>query len=205
MPKQPFEYSENKDGQTIHIRKPSLCYLDQFVGLTCAGDLLNLKLFPNAKEITESMAAYAALRKRLEARLSEPLSVLVVGDGSTPRTGALIAFRSRWNVTSVDPNINPKNLNLPISRLRVCKGKVEELEYALAPGAMDIVVAVHSHAKILPLGRLLTVEIPCCHEPMGPPSLKTEEYWDWGIHSERRQVLIYNPAAWATGGCLVAA
>lgn len=35
-----------------------LHYIDDFLGLDCASRLLDLKLFPNSKEITESMACW---------------------------------------------------------------------------------------------------------------------------------------------------
>lgn len=41
-------------------------YLDEFVRCRCAPDLLARKLFPNAKEVTESFAAYAAVRKHAD-------------------------------------------------------------------------------------------------------------------------------------------
>ena len=37
---------------------------------------------------------------------SDPnINVVVVGDGRTPRTAALISVMSRWNVTSIGPNL----------------------------------------------------------------------------------------------------
>ena len=43
----------------------SLTYLDQFMSYQCASFLMDLRLFPNAKEITESMACLSAVDKHL--------------------------------------------------------------------------------------------------------------------------------------------
>jgi len=82
-----------------------LDYLDRFLRWECGLMLQELALFPNAKEITESVACLQALEKHGAAPLSEANTLCaVVGDGSTPRTAALLAMRSKWRrVVSVDP------------------------------------------------------------------------------------------------------
>lgn len=96
---------------------PNLGYLDQFVQLTCAPAMLRLRLFPDAKEITESMACVHAVRQHLRILECEPASghggrgcsaIVVVGDGFAPRTGAIMAFLfggAGWDVYSVDPEL----------------------------------------------------------------------------------------------------
>ena len=87
-------------------------YLDQFLQLKCAPDLLAMGLFPNSKEITESFACWTAVRQHILPRLAPSTSktdrqnaIIVVGDGMTPRTGALCAFlsKSQWQCFSIDP------------------------------------------------------------------------------------------------------
>lgn len=81
-------------------------YTDELLTLRSAPQLLALRLWPNAKELTESFACFAAAREQL-ADLFSPddpsVTVVVVGDGLTPRTAALFAFRTRWKAISIDP------------------------------------------------------------------------------------------------------
>src|SRR5579872_7431860 len=51
---------------------PALRYLNEFTKLKCAPDLLAWGLFPNAKEITESLGAYNAIRKHIRWDLGDP-------------------------------------------------------------------------------------------------------------------------------------
>lgn len=94
-----------------------LKYLDLFMRWDCGPDLLHIGLFPNAKEVTESMACLTAMDKQLTVRFSEEGTLcIVVGDGSLPRTAALIAMRTKWRrVISVDPDL----AGLPIAS---CQG-----------------------------------------------------------------------------------
>jgi hypothetical protein len=196
------------------IRVPTPGYLNEFLSLKCAPDLLKAQLFPNAKEITESQAAYHAAVKVLGVKaLADPsIRVLVVGDGSTPRTGALFAFRSKWQVTSVDPALtkHPRTPGVEkmarqweplVHRLTVLPMKVEEMPAMPSTGSPVIVVAVHSHASLsaaldrLPLSiPFLAIAIPCCiPQRIGlPPS---DEWEDWGIWSPQRTVKVWDLGA----------
>src|SRR6185295_14541542 len=63
----------NNLSNTSHLSKPpgkeiamsDHRHINEFFRLDCAPDLLRLRLFPNSKEITESMAAYHAVRWQL--------------------------------------------------------------------------------------------------------------------------------------------
>ena len=167
-----------------------------------------LKLFPNAKEITESMAVYNTVRKHLQKDFplnDSNITCLVVGDGYKPRTGTLFAFRTNWNVISVDPNMLKNKLTTfetdkinNIDRLSIFKCRIEQLNHL--PNLIDskkvLVVCVHSHAKLTACveklkGKEITIiSMPCCV----PDDLKIEpdiSYDDWGIHSEKRRINIY--------------
>jgi len=80
-------------------------YLDRFLKWDCSPTLLGMGIFPNAKEITESMACYSAADERLGFKFADPGTLcVVVGDGATPRTAALFATRTKWRrIVSVDP------------------------------------------------------------------------------------------------------
>lgn len=107
----------------------SMRHLDRFLGWGCAPTLLELGVFPDAQEVSESMAMLWALESRVMppsaakaaagdkgattsaggrlAGLSfrtEGAVAVVVGDGATPRTACLLAMRSRFRrICSVDP------------------------------------------------------------------------------------------------------
>ena len=80
--------------------------VDRFLSLDCGHELLRMGLFPNAQEISESMACLQAAIEHLEGVVSlkdADVVAVVVGDGRTPRTAALLAMRTQWTVLSVDP------------------------------------------------------------------------------------------------------
>jgi hypothetical protein len=166
-------------------------YLDDFIALKCAPDLLALKVFPNIKEITESQSAYYAC-KRLFRPTDESVTAVCVGDGSTPRTGALLAFRTKWNVFSVDPALARKaDEYSSVQRLTVVPKKIEDFE--LHTDGPMLIVAVHSHAKLsVCLSKLSgtsvhVVSMPCCY----PDDIKQspdKHKADYGIMSPKCDV-----------------
>lgn len=182
-------------------------YIDEFIRLSCAPDLLALKLFPNAKEITESLGAYNAVRQHLWLNFGDSsICVLVVGDGVVPRTAATFAFRSRWTCYSVDPRMRDNRWDLKVQRLHVFRAKVLP-ENGWAPPihcnvfSQCILVAVHSHASLsasIQAARMLStnvsvVSIPCCvkHDYHAMPN---HEYDDWSIASPERRVSVWRQA-----------
>lgn len=102
---------KNATQPVFEIKATDLRYLNEFTKIAAAPDMLLQKLFPNAKEITESFGAYHAVRKHLTGfiPLNAPdVHAWFIGDGSTPRTAATFAFRSAWQCHSLDPGLNPK-------------------------------------------------------------------------------------------------
>lgn len=197
----------HKNEVVIRAKIPDLRYFNHFLDLSCAPDLLAAKVFPNAKEVTETMGAFQAILKYIQAQkradLSNPNIVcLVPCDGSTPRTGAMIACRSRWHVLSIDPQVKPPGQE--INRLRCLRMTTEEFclsnETPLGDGPV-VCVAVHPHVKIDQLvaicekvtsGPYTIIAIPCCVAIEDHPKLKRiAEYDDWGIHSPKRRVLVF--------------
>ena len=84
-----------------------LRYIDEFVRLSSAPTMLELNLFPNSKEISESMAMWEAYRKFLAkhcADFTDEDAFIAVGDGATPRTAALFAFLGKGGTCfAIDP------------------------------------------------------------------------------------------------------
>jgi len=175
-------------------------HVDEFVKLKCSPVLLELGLFPNAKEITESMAAFHAVRKFLvnrgilgeKALKRDDITVLVPGDGHVPRTGALFAHRSNWRVVSVDPCMRDRDYKT--KRLTAIRDKVENIE--VVEDEVVIIAAVHSHAKLSESVKkakgkhVFVVSMSCCV----PDDLKwplIRGYVDAGVWSPENNVRVY--------------
>lgn len=195
---------------TNAIAKPMRSHINRFFGLKCAPDLIAWGLYPNAKEITESCAAFEAARNKLGLDTQDRRTmVLCVGDGSTPRTGAMFAVRSAWSVVSVDPQMrNPGQWASKITRLCPFACRVEDLGQLYYEGRFSraVVVAVHSHASLEASVRAVqlfphvdVIAIPCCVDQSldVPPDI---EYEDPGIWSPKRTVKIWRDVL-AQRGC----
>lgn len=171
-------------------------YLDDFLTLTCTPDLLALKLFPNAKEVTESQAMYwlvcDELAKRGVNRKDKDVVIIETGCGHKPRTSALFAYRSAWTCIAIDPVVDVGNYG---DRVLLCKMKDqrfvgEDIE-KITPFRVAVVVSVHGHGQPKALYDRLTqdrkaiFEMPCCK----PASLQRGRFKiDNGILSPKRTI-----------------
>ena len=173
-----------------------MSYMNEFIRLKCASDMLRFGLFPNAKEISESFGAYNAVRQHLRHldRGDPRVTMIAVGDGRTPRTAATFALRSAWQCHSVDPVLRPGGGH-DIDRLTLQRTRAENAT-VVATGPV-VIVAVHSHA-VLPAAVAMirgpctvdVVAIPCCV----PQKLEQEPdvtYTDQNILSPARRVLVW--------------
>lgn len=154
---------------TLQTQADSAKLLSRFVCYRSANLLLSAVSWGSdpPKEITESMSVVlAALDAAKEAgieRKDSSISCLVVGDGRSPRTGALVALLTGWEVTSIDPALRQVGPHPMVRRLFGVCGKLESYPLWRA----DIVLAVHSHASVaatraaLKPGGVL-VSMPCC-------------------------------------------
>lgn len=187
--------AECKYNNLYHDRTPNTAHLDRF--FAHPGRARIVRFFPNTKEVTESMAAFHAVNKHLHVdRGARDVTVVVVGDGHSPRTGALFAVSTNWEVWSVDPVMRMK-YDGAVDRLCVRSDKIEDTTpFDVAEGHV-IIVAVHSHgllrdavAKIKNSRRIDVVSIPCCV----PQVLDTQpvvKYEDTAILSPERTVLVW--------------
>jgi hypothetical protein len=151
----------------------------------------DVALYPNIKEITESAAAYHQLVRHCPNLLSSNALCLVVGDGCTPRTGALLSLLApSHQVWSIDPCMSLAYSETTLhtlkrhdrTNLHLHVGTVEEFveehrHTTLADAAFKqrsiLLVAVHSHAELgnyVPQIRAIVgdacalwlLAIPCC-------------------------------------------
>jgi len=173
-------------------------YLNEFIKYDkSARDMLALGLFPNAKEITESSSALNAVLSKLKFydRADPNVTLVSVGDGRTPRTAALFAFRTKWQCISIDPQLKQEKIpywEQNVERLKCYPNKVEDLDLCFKK---CVIVAVHSHADLHSTlqhirGEVRSmVAIPCCvsynHE------LKPKEFRDAGIWSPKNLVKVW--------------
>lgn len=185
-------------------------YMNEFIRCRSSIDMLELGLFPNAKEISESFGMFNAVRKVLGApSFADPkIAVYAIGDGSAPRTAATFAFRTNWQTFSVDPALTLKPKWRMIKRLVVLPQAVEHISIGCMPDlypAFDSVViaAVHSHADLTtshsvvkarhPKAKIHTFAMPCCvNQALGarPPD---EETRDMGIMSMHNLIKYWKP------------
>lgn len=176
----------------IRYTKKMMRHVSRFYGLRCAIDIVDRELFPNGKEITESMGAYFAVQNHLREYhpKDESVSLFAVGDGVTPRTAALFAFMTKWTCYSIDPLLREQDWN--VDRLHVVRKHVEDVKFH---GSKVIIACVHSHADMRATLKSITgeqrsmVSIPCCVSYNHIAADK--EYFDEGIWSPKNFVKVW--------------
>lgn len=179
-------------------RLSSMRYVSEALALKCAPDLLSQGLWPERsalKEITESFAAFNAVRRHIPwvDLKDRETTLVVIGDGATPRTAATFALRSAWDCHSIDPALSKKEF--AIRRLTVHRSKASDVRIW---AKQAIVVSVHSHASfeesvgcVEGAERMAYVAIPCCFAhtlAQRPPNV---EYTDTGILAPDRRVYVW--------------
>ena len=81
-----FTASKVKVG-TQELLPVSMKYLNHFFQLGCAATLLQMRIFPNAQEVTESMAMLSAIDAFVPVKFSASLVTCVCQVGSRPPEG----------------------------------------------------------------------------------------------------------------------
>lgn len=204
------DYTESADQVAVVLRRPTTRYFDQLLRMRCAEALIGNRVFPVAKEVTESFAVAAALLHRAGLDPRDPsFSLVVVGDGSTPRTAATLAMRSSWRCISVDPLLRPDVVDgwpTPVERLEVHPVKIQRLAAVLShPIGPCAVAFVHAHVRLAKAVESVeaaggdvsaVVSLPCCGYGADslPGFVLHERFDDWGIWSPHRQVSVWRPA-----------
>ena len=187
---------------------PSIRYLDDLAQLKCGPDMLALKLFPNAKEVTESFGAYSAAARymRRDLPLSDrSVTMVAVGDGRTPRTAATFAYRSAWKCYSVDPMLKANwHHSHGVDRLTCLPIMAEQVEPIRCEQA--VVVAVHSHASLPAAVRTVrpssgvvnVIAMPCCVEQWLDGCEPDVVYADPSVWSPQCTVMVWRgvESAW---------
>lgn len=111
------------------------------------------------------MSAYSAVRQYLHVHKTDHeetdgilsfrdknVLLLAVGDGCTPRTATLFAFRSAWRCVSIDPAMKSEGAWSSVSNLQTVKSKVQDVTIPVASGPDNfervVVVMWHCHVSI---------------------------------------------------------
>jgi hypothetical protein len=137
----------------------SMKYLDLFLQWSCCSPLLAMGLFPDGKEITESVGCLWAVKMHLEQSLKlsdHQVTCIVVGDGARPRTAALACFMTKWRrVISIDPAITPETMTEfeqvhRIDRLEMRPARMQDTVIEVDPEKDECVVIILPHAHVCP-------------------------------------------------------
>lgn len=176
----------------INVHRP-YAYLDAFVRLSKVGaPMVEGRQFSNAKEVTETMAAFSAATKVLgdAARGDASILALDIGSGKTPRTAEFVARSTLWRAIAIDPRLG--NRPARHERVELRRSRIEDT--SIVHDGTVVALCVHAHA---PLGavlgairapRLLVVAIPCC-EPYD--MLGGVEWDDYACLSPQRRVKVW--------------
>lgn len=166
-------------------------YLDELLRSAVGRRLIEARVFPNAKEVTESFGARRAVRPFADAfPPDDPDTVLVaVGDGTTPRTAATFALTTNWDCHSVDPRLRTKARWSTIDRLTLHRRQIEEVQLR---GERVVVVLVHAHVAAatalssVAAESVLLVSMPCCVAPGidEVPELRYRDPWVGSVENE---------------------
>lgn len=215
-----YSGSVTQHQQQLVLPVPNFHHIGYLWRLKCFPDIVTRNLFPNSKEVTESVGAVRAALALLHQRNAVATGgvCFAVADGITPRTGALFAFlTTNFKVHSVDPLMGKNDVDFlgvepkGIRRLNAHKCTLEDL--LLLHQEQDnsvkevVVLAVHSHAnldsyvptirQIYPNANVTIVAVECCLVQKLDGFSPNQEYQDWGIQSPKRTVKIWELPAGA--------
>jgi hypothetical protein len=147
----------------------SMKYLDLFFQWGCSTSLLAIGLFPDAKEITESVGCIWGIKSHFAKSLKlndHDVTCIVVGDGAKPRTAALACFMTKWRrVISVDPAITPETMKEfaekhQIDRLELRSARMQDTVIEIDPEKDKCVLIILPHAHVCPNAALAQLHFP---------------------------------------------
>lgn len=163
-----------KDPVSYNGKLYKASYVSSLPKLKCIPDLLELGIYPNIKEITEAMGMYYAViycLKQMNKRSDPSIDLISIGDGNTPRVGALFAYRSAFTCYSIDPALKLNEKYDKINRLHIIKDRIQKVGNVFKNERLKIVVHCHSHVNLDEAAKyidnvILTVAMPCCMEQL---------------------------------------
>ena len=198
----------NRNGEvSLTVPARHIRHIERFWRRRCALDLWRLGIFPDIKEVSEAEAMRHAMLKKLRMHeRAEGTTVLVAGDGRTPRLGALLAYTTSWTAISIDPVTRdewPESRRLHVIAKRVEDTTPEELRELCPDDTRRVVVAApHSHAQMddcvqlareaFPQARIDAVAMPCCvRQSVSDRASCEQRYEDLGVWSGKPVIQIW--------------
>lgn len=108
------------------------------------------------QELAESMAAFAAVREHVRgdggddvlAFGSRNIVLVAVGDGSTPRTASLFAFRTAWRCVSIDPALKTAGKWRDVSSLTLVKSRAQDVQVLVEKHERVVLIMWHAHVSV---------------------------------------------------------
>ena len=192
----------------MHINK----YLRMFLEMNCAASILPLfsRYNNSAKEVTESFAMVEAAKKYFPD-LSK-YAVIVVGDGRSPRTGAMFAYMTQALVLSIDPNFdldfwglfrkNQRDIGFPVKRLILYCDSLINIHFSYKDFLSKrklLFVFPHSHADMREMfvaeklyDYIGIISMPCCVPiPVKYKRIPHIVYEDKHVLSAKREIHVW--------------
>lgn len=177
-------------------------YINRFISLNSLEEFGKFGLFPNPKEVTESFGMYNAVMRYVVENTDiskghNDANVFVVGDGVTPRTAGLMAFMTKWDCFSIDPELRDNDYS-GIRRLLCYSCKIEDFTTDFLEGddRPRIILMPHSHAEAqitwnkLANDKTWLITMPCCvRHQLNLPCI---EYRDVAVASPKNFIKVYS-------------
>ena len=183
-------------------------YVSRFLNLHSAEDLMSIMQCSNTlKEITESMGMYYCVTDKIcsyddtiDLKKEDSVGIFVFGDGVLPRTGAIFAYLTKWNVWSLDPLMKKhKDIKRLFSENITAEKFIELNKIEIFSEDTVILIFPHSHVadvnriyKAFSTKKVWIINMPCCN-PGQCNSLKLHglTYHDKDIMSEKNKIQLF--------------
>ena len=211
-------HRHNNGSVSLTIPGNNILHLERFFSRKCVRDIWNMNIYPNLKEVSEAEAMRYALVKKMRLNVgSNDTLVVIVGDGRTPRLGALLAYTTAWSVMSIDPLLKDDIKYSMIDRLVLIREKVEPPYLGVSPcfdcrpiselkSSIKRVVICHPHShadlnhslflvkKHFPYTPISVVAMPCCvRQSIDGRASCDFRYEDLGVWSTKNVIQIWGP------------
>lgn len=185
-------------------------YLKRFVNSFASENIIGVfSRYKNAcKEITESWAMYEAAKKYVDDL--DTKTVIVIGDGCSPRTSVIFAYFTKAHVISIDPLLNVSHweehyekqmkMGYTPERIVLIPKRVEDVEVGCY-GRGCVVVWPHSHApmnntRISNYKSRVDIAMPCCIPiPNNWAAIPHIVYNDYNVLSPKNTIHVWKEGA----------
>lgn len=200
--------SKNKGNRMVSSR-----YLNRYIKLNSSEEMQRLQLFPNAPEVTEVFSILNIIESyilkkdtNIDRNKENHVLCFVVGDGTTPRTAAVINFMTKWDTISCDPIMRNPAKYAGIKRCYVRTSKGEDIAHIVRE-RVDIIeydyiflIFPHSHIpntneiyKHFTDKKVWIINMPCCHKKQDDflPLKEWVSFKDDAVASPENTIKVY--------------